>query len=86
MLTENPLVTLVPLIFIIDLVLTVAVIRKKVKDRNVVPVLRILLMGLGVASSWILFFNYPSLGHLFDYIYGSILVYFLVIRVFLLRS
>ena len=50
--------------------MTIAVSFGKIVDKNIVPIFRFLLMGVGVGSSWMLFFNFPSLGAFYDYCFG----------------
>ena len=66
--------------------MTIAVSFGKIVDKNIVPIFRFLLMGVGVGSSWMLFFNFPSLGAFYDYCFGGIFIYFIGLRIFILRS
>lgn len=80
------LLIFVPVIFIVDLLMTLAVMLQKVEGRNLVPILRFIMLGVGAGASWHLLLGFPSLGSIYDYFYGGILIYFIFLRILIFRS
>jgi hypothetical protein len=85
MLTNNVLIWLVPSLFTLDLILTLCVRIKKNFDVNFIALIRFITLVLGSISTWLLFFDVPSHGVLFDYLIGIVLLYFIPIRLIFFR-
>ncbi|KZW98231.1 hypothetical protein JL49_24620 [Pseudoalteromonas luteoviolacea] len=85
MITDEMLFWVVPSVFIFDLILTLAVKLKKLDDINLVALTRFITFILGGVSSWLLFFDVPSQGVLHDYLFGSVLLYYIPLRLVLIR-
>lgn len=85
MLTDEILVWLVPFVFVLDLFLTISVQFKRLDDTNVVALARFVTLVLGSVSTWLLFFDAPSHGALYDYSLGSLLLYYIPVRLVFIR-
>ncbi|KTD98620.1 hypothetical protein CWB63_16995 [Pseudoalteromonas sp. S409] len=85
MLTNDILIWLVPAIFILDLFLTICVKLKKLADINLVALVRFVTLVLGSISTWLLFFDAPSQGILYDYLLGLVLLYYIPVRLIFIR-